>query len=1016
MLAARSFARLLVCASILFAASAGAQVSALGAGHRGKSPVLDNAIVTTGSGQLRLDGLFEPLSANLAHDDPVYQSIGPGSHSATYVPNVDRQGYYELFLWWPEGIAGAGQVDVLIHHASGTAQVAIDQRVLSGQWNSLGIYKLHRGAGAIQLVPRQGTSLVVDAMRLELISANAPALAVPDPEIPILAVNSPFTANLKAIGGSAPYSWSILQGALPAGVSLDPVNGILAGNPLAAGHFELTLRVTDANGAIVDEPLSLDVVESIPEEPAAKAEMMRAKSGSNGPPEMMPAKSGSGAPDLSALIGILAAMPEGQWAMVNLNKYSDVWAPADLRPLKALSNPTPGVIILAWSSFAWDDNRGDLWLYGGGHANYPGNDVYRWHGTTRLWERASLPSEIKQDDLGNWNAIDGADNAPASAHTYDNNIFFPLIDRLVVFGGAAYNNGGPYLREATPTTSRKTGPYLFDPNRADGNKVGGTTGSQVMRVSPHPEVVGGEMWQNRDMWINISGPLPATHINGCTAYVQENGRDVAYVGANSGSTALALYRFSISDVDDPTTDSWTQMGRYWNAGSDQPACGYDPVRKLFVRTCFTGGNPFAYWNLNTPGPTNNDQLVMPTDPTGEFPQLLANGTIKPRMCGLDFDPVRNQFALWCGDGRVWMLQPPQPPVTPAGWTIVKQPTPTSSVPDGDLGTGIIGKWKYISGLDAFMGLQDAVEGNIWIYKPVGWHNPGNGIVNASPTISITSPKSGAVIPAGQPIDILTSTGDSDGFVAKVEFFNGATKIGESLAQPFSFHWASPPPGPATLTALATDNGGAQTVSNAVPISIQAANSGTFVLQDGTNGYASTRDTYLSIYHTTMNFGAQATEISQRDYYTDLFRFAIFASEGGPVPEGAIIQSATLALYKAGSYDAVFNLYRMLQDWSESAATWNQRLQGVAWGAPGAMAADVDYGSTPDAQASIAWNPGWLQFDVTAAVQQFSSGQPNYGWRLRGISGNIANGKSFNTREFASDPTLRPKLTIQYYLP
>ncbi len=172
-------------------------------------------------------------------------------------------------------------------------------------------------------------------------------------------------------------------------------------------------------------------------------------------------------PDLSVFLSILESTPEGEWVKVNNNKFPDVWAPADLRPLNGLSNPNPSRIILAWSSFAWDSNRGDLLLYGGGHANYSGNDVYRWRGTTQEWERASLPSEIIQDDLGNWKAIDGVYAAPSSAHTYDNNVFLPLADRFVVFGGAAYNNGGPYIRQINSTTGQKTGPYFFDPAKSD---------------------------------------------------------------------------------------------------------------------------------------------------------------------------------------------------------------------------------------------------------------------------------------------------------------------------------------------------------------------------------------------------------------------------------------------------------------------------------------------------------------------------------------------------------------------
>ena len=53
-------------------------------------------------------------------------------------------------------------------------------------------------------------------------------------------------------------------------------------------------------------------------------------------------------------------------------------------------------------------------------------------------------------------------------------------------------------------------------------------------------------------------------------------------------------------------------------------------------------------------------------------------------------------------------------------------TPTSDY-DGislESGGGVLGKWKYIPELDAFVGLQDTAAGNVWIYKPIGWTRPG----------------------------------------------------------------------------------------------------------------------------------------------------------------------------------------------------------------------------------------------------------------------------------------------------
>jgi len=152
-------------------------------------------------------------------------------------------------------------------------------------------------------------------------------------------------------------------------------------------------------------------------------------------------------------------------------------------------------------------------------------------------------------------------------------------------------------------------------------------------------------------------------------------------------------------------------------------CALDPVRKVLVRTG-TNSIPFSYWNLAAPGADNKDARIGVVDPTGEFNSLLASNALDMQNCGMDFDPQRGRFVLWCGDGRVWSLTPPTP-IAPTGWTIVKQPSPTHATPNGDVGTGILGKWKYVPNLDAFIGLQDATLGNIWIYKPVGWVAPSS---------------------------------------------------------------------------------------------------------------------------------------------------------------------------------------------------------------------------------------------------------------------------------------------------
>ena len=298
------------------------------------------------------------------------------------------------------------------------------------------------------------------------------------------------------------------------------------------------------------------------------------------------------------LLEIITQMPEGTWKKVNINSFSEVWTPSELRPLNLLSNPPPSKLISAWSSFAWDSNRGDLILYGGGHANYSGNDVYRWRSRDLRWERASLPSQITViAGTSASTAIDGVDAAPASAHTYDNSVFLPILDRYLVLGGALYNTGGPYIRqsETDPTVTRLTGPYLFDPEKASASQVGGTTGSHVQRVYAFPEITGGEMWQNRDVHKHLATSiLPKHHVNGCTAYANESGVDTVYISA-SGSihgTGQSLFRYQITDANSPWTDKIDRVAIYWGAPSDQPSCGYDPVAKINPMIGFRGASRY----------------------------------------------------------------------------------------------------------------------------------------------------------------------------------------------------------------------------------------------------------------------------------------------------------------------------------------------------------------------------------------------------------------------------------------
>ena len=119
-------------------------------------------------------------------------------------------------------------------------------------------------------------------------------------------------------------------------------------------------------------------------------------------------------------------------------------------------------------------------------------------------------------------------------------------------------------------------------------------------------------------------------------------------------------------------------------------------------------------------------------------------------------------------------------------------------------------WKIVSKTMAHV----TADGPVWSFTTAG-----TAPNNTPPTVSITSPASGATFTAPESIALTASALDSDGTIAFVEFFAGSTSIGVDTAAPYSVTWTNVPAGTYHLTAVATDNGNASTTSDFLSITV-----------------------------------------------------------------------------------------------------------------------------------------------------------------------------------------------------
>jgi cytochrome c peroxidase len=111
--------------------------------------------------------------------------------------------------------------------------------------------------------------------------------------------------------------------------------------------------------------------------------------------------------------------------------------------------------------------------------------------------------------------------------------------------------------------------------------------------------------------------------------------------------------------------------------------------------------------------------------------------------------------------------------------------------------------------------EEVVAAGTLGYAPVSLSS-----LNSAPSVSLLFPAAGAVFTAPASISISAAASDPDQNLSKVEFFQGAQKLGEAQATPYLLQWANVAAGTYTITARATDSGGL-TASASVTVTVAA---------------------------------------------------------------------------------------------------------------------------------------------------------------------------------------------------
>lgn len=209
-------------------------------------------------------------------------------------------------------------------------------------------------------------------------------------------------------------------------------------------------------------------------------------------------------------------------------------------------NSGPESVMDAWSGGAYDTKRDRLIVWGGGHADYSGNEIYVFDVNSLQWSRLTEPSS----NVGG-NEATGLypDGKPRSAHTNNYIQYAESVDRFISLGlGFTYPQSyvSPYVHA-----------FNFDTLTWDST------------LQPVP---------------SDAGSIP----DSITAYDPKTGKIWRQGGRNGDFRSY-----------DPVTDTWSRGYGGWTYIEFYNTAAIDPNRRLMVST--GPDNSVLTWNLDSPG-------------------------------------------------------------------------------------------------------------------------------------------------------------------------------------------------------------------------------------------------------------------------------------------------------------------------------------------------------------------------------------------------------------------------------
>lgn len=459
------------------------------------------------------------------------------------------------------------------------------------------------------------------------------------------------------------------------------------------------------------------------------------------------------------------------WCCFPMLLYADVidrlqpgeWYEVPHSKLRAVV-PTPppfgsyAAMMNAWSGGAYDTKRDRLIIWGGGHGDYAGNELYAFDLQTLTWLRlwgptpnAMIPPQPAPADEV---YLDGTLIATVSSTSYTDSDLSPgtvYTYRIVAYDAAGQrsmparsiaikvptgttpvvSSSQPPSPSEAPKTASLTAPTQVTATATTPSQVtltwsaatsaaGGITykifrdGSPVSRhtydgLEYLPNIDrfwahGGSLWSGSGAFGIGTWLFDFETLRWTRRTDAPDGPRMSYAAYDPVTGHVFVQRGPTLWEYDPVADTWTRRGSYKQSVGITGTAALDPKRRKFV--IIGDGKVFSY-DMTTPPPW----VLTPLTTTGDT--AILTGTTpegKSYRPGLEYDPISDTLVAWHGGVYVYTLN-----LDTLAWKRHAPAATNTVIPTMGPGQGTFGRFRYVPSKNVFIAVNSINE-NVYIYR------------------------------------------------------------------------------------------------------------------------------------------------------------------------------------------------------------------------------------------------------------------------------------------------------------